>query len=135
MNKFIKSFLFFIVILTLGGILAIVLYLTYINSNSIKAKDYLVDKYDFKDKDLQATKYVQYVYEDIANCETLWIKKCSKDKDLAFKYEFKTKDDEIIIVLEDTNGILTDDYYKGKEQEDNPKEVVDNSKIEGKENN
>lgn len=115
--KLIKKLIFFIVIVILVGCFSIGAYLTYVDSNSSKAKNYLLEKYEINKKEWMAIKYTEYVYEDIANCESLWLKKCSKDENLLFTYEFMNKNKETIIVSEDKNGKFTDDY-NGKIRED-----------------
>lgn len=109
MKKFIKGFVFAIVIIVLLIIFAILLYFTYVQANSSEAKEYLIDKYEINKKDLFAIKYTEYIYEDIADCSSLWIKKCSDDPNLLYKYTFKFKDNNIN-VYEDNEGNFTDNY-------------------------
>ena len=84
--------------------------MAYVDIQSSEAKDYLVETYDFNKSDLHITKYTEYVYEDITDCSSLWFKKCTDDENLLYKYTFKTTDGEIIEVIEDKDGNLTDDY-------------------------
>lgn len=109
-SKLIKKLIFTIVILIFLALLAVGGYMTYVDSNSTKARQYLLDKYEIDDKDWLAFKYTEYVYEDIANCNTLWLKKCTDDKSLAFKYTFINKNKDKINVYEDIDGNYTDDY-------------------------
>ena len=69
-----------------------------------------MERYGFNKKELLATKSTEYVYEDIANCETLWIKKCTDDKTLHFKHTFKLNDGTEIHVTEDIDRNFIDDY-------------------------
>ncbi len=108
--KLIKKLIFFIIIVILVGCGLVGGYLTYVNSNSQAAKDYLLDKYEINEKDWMAVKYTEYVYEDIANCETLWLKKCTEDENLLYAYTFKNKMSETIIVKEDKNNKFSDNY-------------------------
>lgn len=109
-SKLIKGLIFTIVILVFLSLIAVGGYMTYVDSNSTKAKEYLLEKYEINDKDWIAYKYTEYVYEDIADCNSLWIKKCTDDKMLAFKYTFINKNKDKITVLEDINGKYSDDY-------------------------
>jgi hypothetical protein len=108
--KNIKRVLFWLIILVVVGIIGILCYVAYIDINCSEAKNYLIDTYDFKKEELQAKKYTEYVYEDIADCNTLWVKKCTDNKNLSYTYEFETKDGKKIIVSEDKDGNFIDDY-------------------------
>lgn len=130
MAKLIKKGIFFIVILILLGILAFFCYLTFVDTNSTKAKEYLLEKYDINEKDWQAIKYTKYIYEDIADCNSLWFKKCTTNKDLQFTYTFRNKAKEEIIVSEYLDGTYTDEYtgiipLPLKEKEEKNEEVPD----------
>lgn len=115
--KLIKKLIFFIIIVALVGVFAIGAYLTYVDSNSSKAKSYLLEKYEINEKEWIAIEYTEYVYEDIADCESLWLKKCSNNEELLYTYKFINKNKDTIIVSEDKKGNYTDDY-KGKIRED-----------------
>jgi hypothetical protein len=108
--KNIKRVLFWLIILVVVGIIGILCYVAYIDINCSEAKNYLIDTYDFKKEELHAKKYTEYVYEDIADCNTLWVKKCTDNKNLSYTYEFETKDGKKIIVSEDKDGNFIDDY-------------------------
>ncbi len=115
--KLIKKLIFFIIIVALIGVFAVGAYLTYVDSNSSKAKDYLLEKYEINKKDWIAIEYTEYVYEDIADCESLWLKKCSNNEELLYTYKFINKNKDTIIVSEDKKGIYTDNY-NGKIRDD-----------------
>lgn len=118
--RLIKKLIFFIIIVILVACLGVGAYLTYVDSNANGAKDYLLDKYELDKKEWIATNYTEYVYEDIADCNSLWLKKCTSDKELHYKYTFRNKSNETIIVSEDNNGKFTDDYNgKLREKEEN----------------
>lgn len=114
MKKFLKGLIFTIVILILLSLLGVVIYLTYVQSNSEVAKDYLVEKYEINKKELWAISFTEYVYEDITDCSSLWFKKCINQPDLVYKYTFKFKNNKDINVYEDKDGNLTDDYEENK---------------------
>ncbi len=109
MIKFFKKSVFLVIIIILIIIVSIAIYMTYVNSNASNAKNYLIEKYNLNEKEWYAVKYTEYVYEDRADCNSLWIKKCTSDKDLLYEYTFKNKDKETIIVKETINGDLSDD--------------------------
>lgn len=118
--KLIKKLIFFIIIIILVACLGIGAYLTYVDSHSNEAKNYLLDKYELDKKEWIATKYTEYVYDDITDCNSLWLKKCTSEKELHYKYIFKNKKNESIIVSEDINGNFSDDYNgKLREKEEN----------------
>lgn len=114
-----RKFIFYVVILVLLVIFGIGCYYSYIVINCSEAKDYLIRTYDFSEEELKSKKYTQYVYEDIANCSTLWFKECTDNENLKFEYTFETTDGVTIVVSEDGEGQLTDNYKK------NTDEVID----------
>lgn len=119
--KIIKKLLLLIIIVILLAVLAVGAYLTYVESNSNKARDYLLEKYEINGKDWFAIKYTEFVYEDIADCNSLWLKKCTDKEDLLYQYTFINKERKQIIVSEDKNGNFSDDYngtLKVKEEEE-----------------
>lgn len=105
-----KKVLFGLLIFAAIALIIVLGCMTYVDIQSSEAKDYLVETYDFNKSDLHITKYTEYVYEDITDCSSLWFKKCTDDENLLYKYTFKTTDGEIIEVIEDKDGNLTDDY-------------------------
>lgn len=126
-SKLIKGLIFTIIILIFIAIFAAGGYMTYVDANSTKAKEYLFNKYELNSKDWIAYKYTEYVYEDIANCNTLWVKKCTDDKTLAFKYTFINKNKDMIIVTEDIDGNYTDDFNGTLKENNHDDENTDNN--------
>ena len=108
--KNLKKVLFGLLIFAAIALIIVLGCMAYVDIQSSEAKDYLVETYDFNKSDLHITKYTEYVYEDITDCSSLWFKKCTDDENLLYKYTFKTTDGEIIEVIEDKDGNLTDDY-------------------------
>ena len=108
--KNLKKVLFGLLIFAAITLIIVLGCMAYVDIQSSEAKDYLVETYDFNKSDLHITKYTEYVYEDITDCSSLWFKKCTDDENLLYKYTFKTTDGEIIEVIEDKDGNLTDDY-------------------------
>ena len=109
MKKIIKKLLFGILILVLLFFVVIGFYLTYVQTNSNKAKEYLLEKYDLNVNKLFAIQYNELVYEDIADCNSLWIKQCTDDSDLLYKYVFIFNKKKII-VYENKEGEFIDNY-------------------------
>ena len=140
MKNFIKRFILFIIIIALLGALCFVGYFAYTDIKASVAKKYLIERYDIKEKEITAIKSTDYVYEDINNCETLWLKKCTDDKTLHYKYTFKLKDGTEIHVTEDIDRNFIDDYngkvvnYNRKdeiqEEENKPEENTEQEKRE-----
>ncbi len=110
MKNFIKRSILFIIIIVLLIAVLYVGYLAYTDIKASNAKDYLIERYGFDKKEIKATKSTEFVYEDIANCETLWLKKCSSDKNLHYKHTFKLKDGTEIHVTETVDRDFDDDY-------------------------
>ena len=101
-------FIIFAILLIAGTIVGINMYR---DLHGNEAKKYLVEKYGFDMKDLYVENLEEYVYEDVANCDTLWLKKCTDDKNLTAKYYIKVKkNDQKITVTEDSNAEFTDNY-------------------------
>lgn len=110
MKNFIKKSILSIILVALLITFCVVGYYAYTDIKASVAKEYLMERYGFNKKELLATKSTEYVYEDIANCETLWIKKCTDDKTLHFKHTFKLNDGTEIHVTEDIDRNFIDDY-------------------------
>lgn len=110
MKNFIKKFILFLIIIFLLVAFVIFGYLAYVDIKSTNAKDYLNEKYGLVKKDLLTIKSVEYVYEDIANCESLWFKKCTNEKELTYEHTFKLKDGTKIVVKEYENHVFQDNY-------------------------
>lgn len=114
MTKYLKRLLFWLFILLL---IVFMFYLGakgYIQANCSRAIDFLVEKYEIEEKDLKALSYQEYVYEDITNCDSLWLKKCSDDENLVYVFEIETTDGDKITVKEYKDGTHDDNYEKGK---------------------
>lgn len=107
-----KRFILLIILICLLIIVSLFGYRAYIEINCSGAKQYLIDEYNFNKNDLKSDNYIEYVYEDIADCNSLWLKKCTNDKDLLYNYFFTTKDGTQIIVSENKDGLYSDDYQK-----------------------
>lgn len=118
MAKNVKRFVFLVVVVALLGVVVLLGCVAYVDINASEAKEYLMEKYEFKNSELMATKYTEYVYEDIADCNSLWLKKCTKDENLAFKYTFKTNDGKRIVVKEYKDGNFEDNYKTKEDVED-----------------
>ena len=99
----------------------------YVDIQCSEAKDYLIENYDFKKNELHAKKYTELVYEDIADCGSLWFKKCTKEENLLYQYTFETKDGKKIVVSEDKDGNLTDDYGKKTPNAEELEDKIDNA--------
>ena len=110
MKNFIKKFILFLIIIFLLVAFVIFGYLAYVDIKSTNAKDYLNEKYGLVKKDLLTIKSVEYVYEDIANCESLWFKKCTNEKELTYEHTFKLKDGTKIVVKEYEDHVFQDNY-------------------------
>lgn len=108
--KNLKRVLFWLLMAVVCVLIVILCCVAYVEIQSSEAEEYLVDTYDFKKGELKAKKYTEYVYEDIADCNSLWLKKCTDDENLMYTYTFETKDGKKITVSEDKDGNLTDDY-------------------------
>lgn len=110
--KNLKKVLFGLLMLVAVILIVVLCCVAYVDIQCTDAKEYLMDTYDFEKSELQAIKYTEYAYEDITDCSSLWLKKCTKDENLLYTYTFKTKKGQEIIVSEDKDGNLTDDYGK-----------------------
>lgn len=110
-KKLIRSLIIIVVVCALLGLLGFAGYYAYNEVRAAKAKEYLETKYNINGNEWITTKATEYVYEDIANCNTLWLKKCTDDKDLKFEFIFtniKTK--EKITVKANNDNKYSDDY-------------------------
>jgi Tfp pilus assembly protein PilE len=111
MKKLVRSI---IIIVVVGALLALLVFAGYYAYNEVraaKAKEYLEKRYNINTSEWITTKATEYVYEDITNCNTLWLKKCTDDKNLHFEFVFtniKTK--EKITVSADKDNNFSDDY-------------------------
>ena len=114
MSKFLKKLLFWLIIILAIVAMGFLGVFAYTDANCTRGINYLTEKYEIESIELQAKKYQEYVYEDIANCDSLWLKKCTKEEDLLYEYTFETEDEKTIVVKEYKNGVFTDDYTDGK---------------------
>ena len=92
MTKYLKRLLFWLFILLLVVFMGYLGVHTYTQANCSRAINFLVEKYEIEKKELKALSYQEYVYEDITNCDSLWLKKCSDDENLVYTFEIETKD-------------------------------------------
>lgn len=114
MSKFLKKLLFWLIIILAIVAMGFLGIFAYTDANCTRGINYLIEKYEIESIELQAKKYQEYVYEDIANCDSLWLKKCTKEEDLLYEYTFENDDEKTIVVKEYKNGVFTDDYIDGK---------------------
>lgn len=125
--KNLKKVLFWLLMLVVVALVGVLGCVAYVDIQCSEAKDYLVKTYNLDKSDLQAVKYTEYVYEDIADCSSLWLKQCTDDENLLYKYTFKMKDGTKIVVSEDKEGNLTDDYGKKTPNEDGVENKIDDA--------
>lgn len=102
-----------IILIILIGLLSAFGIISYSEIQATNAKEYLIKKYDFTDWNVFAVKATEYVYEDKTDCSTLWIKKCTDNKDLYKEFTFITTNGEVFEVTEYNSGIFVDTYKKG----------------------
>lgn len=121
-----RKFIFCVVIVILIAIFGLGCYYAYIDINCSAAKEYLIKNYDLDEKKLKSKSYTEYVYEDIANCSTLWFKKCTNNEKLKYEYVFMLNEDTKIIVSEDIDGNMIDNYPK----KETPKNEEKNEAVE-----
>lgn len=107
---FLKKIILFVIIICLLIALSYFGKMAFMDIQASVAKEYLVARYGLDSKELTAIKSTEYVYEDIANCETLWLKKCSDDKNLHYIHVFKLKDGTEIEVTEYVDRTFIDNY-------------------------
>ncbi len=75
-----------------------------------EAKKYLIEKYGFEEKELRVNEYNEYVFKDVANCDSLWLKECTDDEDLVSRLVIKTKAGKEIEVIGYKDETFSDDY-------------------------
>lgn len=110
MKRLIKNLVLTVILIILLIGLGIAGYLAYLDTHSTNAKNYLESKYGISNKEYIVYKYVNYVYEDLADCSSLWFKECSSDETLVAKYVFINKDKKTITVTEYKDDVFIDDY-------------------------
>lgn len=114
MSKYLKRLLFWLFILLLVIFMVYLGIHTYTQANCSRAINFLVEKYEIEKKELKALSYQEYVYEDITNCDSLWLKKCSDDENLVYTFEIETKNGDKVTVKEFKDGTHEDNFEKGK---------------------
>ena len=112
MIKTLKRLFFAILFLAIVALVIFLCIVTYVDIQSSEAKEYLVETYELNEKDLKIKKFKEYVYEDIADCDSLWFKKCTSEENLVYKYTFNYEDKKIV-VKEYEDGTFVDDYGNG----------------------
>lgn len=117
--KQVKKLLFGLLILVAIILIVMLILIAYVDIHASEAKDYLIEKYEFSKNEIFATKYVEYAYEDITDCSSLWFKKCTSNENLLYEYTFKTKDGDKIIVTEDVDGTFNDNYKNDDIKDEN----------------
>ena len=110
MFYYVKKFLLLsiIIILVISAI-----FLTYFSVQDIfatKAKQYIMNKYDFDKYDVFAYQVTEYQYDENDSCGYLLFKKCPSSEDLYKEIVFITKDGYKFDVTEYTNGTFEDNY-------------------------
>ena len=113
MTKYLKKLLFWIFIIAMIILMGFLGMHAFIDGNGSRAVSYLVEKYELEVNDLNVTEFQEYVYEDIVNCDSLWLRKCTSDENLAYIIGIETKDGDKITVKEYKDGNVEDDYTKG----------------------
>ena len=94
MTKYLKKFLFWIFIVAMVILMFFLGMHAFIDGNGSRAVNYLVEKYELDINTLNVTEFQEYVYEDIVNCDSLWLRKCTSDENLAYIIVVETKDGE-----------------------------------------
>lgn len=124
MTKGIKKLLIAVIVLALIIVMAVIGYAAYVDIHASEAKEYLIEKYEFENDELLAKKYTEYVYEDIADCNSLWFKKCTSEKELLYEYIFEINDGKEIIVSEYEDGTLVDNYKTDDSEKNEDAKIV-----------
>ena len=114
MTKYLKRLLFWLFILLLVVFMGYLGVHTYTQANCSRAINFLVEKYEIEKKELKALSYQEYVYEDITNCDSLWLKTCTSDRKLLYEYTLEDGEGNIIVIKEYKDGTFSDNYEKSK---------------------
>lgn len=112
MSKLLKKLLFWLFIILVVVAIGYLVCIAYTDANCTRGINHIVEKYEVKSEEIKTIKYQEYVYEDIANCDSLWFKKCTTEENLLFEYTIDIDGTEIII-KEYKDGVFTDNYEKG----------------------
>lgn len=114
MTKLLKKLLFWLFIIALVAAMVYLGIIAYTDANCTRGINYLTNKYEIQSSDISCKKYQEYVYEDIANCDSLWLKKCTSDEKLLYEYTLEDGEGNIIVIKEYKDGTFSDNYEKGK---------------------
>jgi hypothetical protein len=114
MAKLLKKLLFWLFIMLAVVLMGYLGVIAYTDANCTRGINYLTSKYEIKSNDIRCKKYQEYVYEDIANCDSLWLKKCTSDERLVYEYTLEDNDGNTIVIKEYKDGSFSDNYEKGK---------------------
>ena len=114
MTKLLKKLLFWLFIIALVAAMVYLGIIAYTDANCTRGINYLTSKYEIQSSDISCKKYQEYVYEDIANCDSLWLKKCTSDEKLLYEYTLEDGEGNIIVIKEYKDGTFSDNYEKGK---------------------
>ena len=112
MKKTLKKALKIVILLILIAAFVIIGYITYSEIQATKAKEYLIDKYDFNDWNIVAIYHTEFVYEKDTECSKLILRKCTNNEKLYKKFTFITVDGIKVHVTEYKNNTFEDDYEK-----------------------
>ena len=112
MKNILKKLFRFIILVILIGLLGAFGWISYSEIQATKAKEYLMNKYDFNDWNIVAIYHTEYVYEKDTDCSKLLLKKCTDNKELYKKFTFFTLDGLKVHVTEYKNNKFEDDYKK-----------------------
>ena len=111
--KFVKKFLKTILIIIVLAIVCGALYIGYLDISGSKAKDYLVQEYNYSRYKYFVYKITNYVFEDDVDCNNLWFKECSSDVNMyrdVYIINIETKEKIKVTLYQD--GTITDDMKK-----------------------
>lgn len=108
--KVAKRFISLILIIVAAIAVVLTIYFAYQDMTSTDVKEYIVEKYDFGNFDVFTYKTTIYVYEEDANCNSLWLKECTDDKDLEKEVIYYTKGGIKFTVKSFKDGSFEDDY-------------------------
>ena len=112
MKKILKNILRFIVLVILLVAFVSIGRISYSEIQATKAKEYVIKELDFTDWNVFAIHSIEYVYEEDVDCSTLWLKKCTDNKDLYKRFTFMTTEGETFKVTEYKNGEFENTYKK-----------------------
>lgn len=114
MAKLLKKLLFWLFIILAVIAIGYLGIMAYTDANCTRGVNYITSKYEIKSNDIRCKKFQEYVYEDIAKCESLWLKKCTSDENLVYEYTLEDNNGVVIVIKEYKDGTFSDNYEKGK---------------------